>query len=237
MEQLQRIPEHVAIIMDGNGRWAELRGLPRHEGHAAGVEPVRRAIRAAVNKGVKYLTIYTFSTENWGRPAEEVEALMELFCRSVASETPELRSQGVEIRMIGDRTRFSQKVQEYLASAERETAGGRRLKLILALNYSSRDELTRAVRSLAGQVAEGRLAPEAITERTISAALDTAEFPDPDLIIRTSGECRLSNFLLWQASYAEFWFPEVLWPDFTEADFDRALDEYARRNRRYGLVK
>ena len=139
--------------------------------------------------------------------------------------------------MIGDRTRFSQKVQEYLASAERETAGGQRLKLILALNYSSRDELTRAVRSLAGQVAEGRLAPEAITEQTISAALDTAAFPDPDLIIRTSGECRLSNFLLWQASYAEFWFPEVLWPDFTEADFDRALDEYARRNRRYGLVK
>lgn len=237
MEQLQRIPEHVAIIMDGNGRWAELRGLPRHEGHAAGVEPVRRAIRAAVDKGVKYLTIYTFSTENWGRPAEEVEALMELFCRCVADETPELKRQGVEIRMIGDRTRFSEKVREYLARAERETAGGGRLKLILALNYSSRDELARATRAIARRVAQGELAPEAITERTISAALDTAEFPDPDLIVRTSGECRLSNFLLWQASYAEFWFPEVLWPDFTEEDFGRALDEYARRNRRYGLVK
>ena len=141
MEQLQRIPKHVAIIMDGNGRWAELRGLPRHEGHAAGVEPVRRAIRAAVKKGVKYLTIYTFSTENWGRPAEEVEALMELFCRSVASETPELRSQGVEIRMIGDRTRFSQKVQEYLASAERETAGGQGRKRISATSCCGRPRM------------------------------------------------------------------------------------------------
>ena len=237
MEQLQRIPKHVAIIMDGNGRWAELRGLPRHEGHAAGVEPVRRAIRAAVKKGVKYLTIYTFSTENWGRPAEEVEALMELFCRSVASETPELRSQGVEIRMIGDRSRFSAKVQEHLARAEELTAGCDRLTLILALNYSSRDEIARAVRTLAGQVRKGELAPEQIDEQRIAATLDTASYPDPDLVVRTSGECRLSNFLLWQASYAELYFPPVLWPDFTEEEFDRAIEEYARRDRRFGLVK
>lgn len=236
MSEQKRIPNHVAIIMDGNGRWAELRGKSRHEGHAAGVEPVRAAIRAAVKAGVKYLTLYAFSTENWQRPDEEVDALMELFCRSVANETPELKRQGVEIRMIGDRSRFSPKVQEYLAQAERETAGGDTLKLILALNYSSRDELTRAMRTLAESVAEGRLAPAAITELTIGKALDTATYPDPDLIVRTSGECRLSNFLLWQASYAEFWFPEVLWPDFGEEDFTQALDEYARRDRRYGRI-
>lgn len=223
--------------MDGNGRWAELRNKPRHEGHAAGVEPVRAAIRAAAKSGVKYLTLYAFSTENWERPAEEVDALMELFCRSVANETPELKRQGVQIRMIGDRSRFSQKVQEYLTQAERETAEGNTLKLILALNYSSRDELARAMRTIAGRIAEGTLLPAEITEQTIGGALDTAAFPDPDLIVRTSGECRLSNFLLWQASYAEFWFPEVLWPDFTEADFTQALDEYARRDRRFGRIK
>lgn len=223
--------------MDGNGRWAELRGKQRHEGHAAGVEPVRAAIRAAVKSGVKYLTLYAFSTENWERPAEEVDALMELFCRCVTGETPELKRQGVEIRMIGDRSRFSQNVQEYLAQAERETAGGNTLKLILALNYSSRDELTRALRTIAERVAAGKLSPGEIAEHTIGEALDTAAYPDPDLIIRTSGECRLSNFMLWQASYAEFWFPEVLWPDFTEADFTRAIDEYTRRDRRYGRVK
>ena len=237
MSEQKRIPQHVAIIMDGNGRWAELRGKPRHEGHAAGVKPVRAAIRAAVKSGVKYLTLYAFSTENWERPAEEVDALMELFCRSVVNETPELKRQGVEIRMIGDRSRFSPKVQEYLSQAERETAGGGTLKLILALNYSSRDELTRAVRSLAERVAAGTLLSVEITEQTIGRALDTAAFPDPDLIVRTSGECRLSNFLLWQASYAEFWFPEVLWPDFTEENFMQALGEYARRDRRYGRVK
>ena len=178
-----------------------------------------------------------FSTENWGRPAAEVDALMELFCRSVASETPELKRQGVRIAMIGDRSRFSDKVRRYLAEAERETAEGERLTLILALNYSSRSEITRAVQHLAREAAEGRLQADAITEQTIAGALDTAAYPDPDLIVRTSGEQRLSNFLLWQASYAELWFPEVLWPDFTEADFDRAMEEYARRDRRFGLVK
>lgn len=237
MSEQKRIPRHVAIIMDGNGRWATMRGKERYEGHAAGVEPVRAALRAAARNGVKYLTLYAFSTENWGRPEPEVDALMELFCRSVVNETPELVRQGVEIRMIGDRSRFSEKVQRYLAEAEDRTAGGTTLKLILALNYSSRDEIVRAVRRLAARAAAGELAPGAITEATIGGALDTADYPDPDLIVRTSGECRLSNFLLWQASYAELWFPEVLWPDFTEADFDRALDAYARRDRRFGLVK
>lgn len=237
MSEQKRIPQHVAIIMDGNGRWAEMRGKERCEGHAAGVEPVRAALRAATRNGVKYLTLYAFSTENWGRPGPEVDALMELFCKSVINETPELIRQGVEIRMIGDRKRFSEKVQRYLAEAEERTAGGRTLTLILALNYSSRDEIVRAVRRLADHVAEGTMTPGDISEAAISSALDTAPYPNPDLIVRTSGEHRLSNFLLWQASYAELFFTPVLWPDFTETEFDRAIEDYARRERRFGLVK
>ncbi|HIW65930.1 MAG TPA: isoprenyl transferase [Candidatus Alistipes intestinipullorum] len=236
MSDQKRIPQHVAIIMDGNGRWAERRGKERYEGHIAGIEPVRSSLRAAVRHGVKYLTLYAFSTENWGRPAAEVDALMELFCQSVVNETPELIRQGVEVRMIGDRSRFSEKVQQHLARAEEQTAGGKALTLILALNYSSRDEITRAVKRIAGHVADGTLAAGQISERTICESLDTAAYPDPDLIVRTSGEQRLSNFLLWQASYAELWFPEVLWPDFTEKDFDRAIEEYARRDRRFGVL-
>ncbi len=237
MSEQKRIPQHVAIIMDGNGRWAELRGKERYEGHAAGVEPVRASLRAAARQGVKYLTLYAFSTENWGRPEKEVDALMELFCQSVVNETPELIRQGVRVRMIGERSRFSEKVRSYLAQVEQRTAAGETLTLILALNYSSRSEIVRAVRRIASRSAAGELDPESIDERTVCAALDTAEYPDPDLIVRTSGECRLSNFLLWQASYAELYFPDVLWPDFTEAEFDRAIEEYARRDRRFGLVK
>ena len=237
MSEQKRIPQHVAIIMDGNGRWAELRGKERYEGHAAGVEPVRASLRAAARQGVKYLTLYAFSTENWGRPEKEVDALMELFCQSVVNETPELIRQGVRVRMIGERSRFSEKVRSYLAQVEQRTAAGETLTLSLALNYSSRSEIVRAVRRIASRSAAGELDPESIDERTVCAALDTAEYPDPDLIVRTSGECRLSNFLLWQASYAELYFPDVLWPDFTEAEFDRAIEEYARRDRRFGLVK
>ena len=237
MSEQKRIPQHVAIIMDGNGRWAELRGKERYEGHAAGVEPVRASLRAAARQGVKYLTLYAFSTENWGRPEKEVDALMELFCQSVVNETPELIRQGVRVRMIGERSRFSEKVRSYLAQVEQRTAAGETLTLILALNYSSRSEIVRAVRRIASRSAAGELDPESIDERTVCAALDTAEYPDPDLIVRTSGECRLNNFLLWQASYAELYFPDVLWPDFTEAEFDRAIEEYARRDRRFGLVK
>ena len=237
MSESKLTPRHVAIIMDGNGRWAQLRGRERYYGHMQGVEPVRAAVRAAIRRGVHYLTLYAFSTENWGRPAEEIDALMELFCRSVASETPELRKQGVRIAMIGDRSRFPAKVQEYLAQAERETAGGERLTLILALNYSSRSEITHAVQQIARRVEAGQIAPSEISEGTISTALYTAPYPNPDLIVRTSGEQRLSNFLLWQSSYAELYFPDVLWPDFTEADFDRAMEVFARRDRRFGLVQ
>ena len=237
MNEEKRIPRHVAIIMDGNGRWAQQHGKERCYGHMQGVEPVRSAIRAAVRNGVEVLTLYAFSTENWGRPREEVEALMELLCRSVVNETPELRRQGVRIRAIGERSAFSSEVRDRLHEAEELTAGGGRLTLVLALNYSSRSEITRAVRQIAVRAASGELAPEEISEGTISAALDTAPYPNPDLIVRTSGEHRLSNFLLWQASYAELYFPEVLWPDFTEEEFDRAMEEYARRDRRFGLVK
>ena len=167
----------------------------------------------------------------------EVDALMELFCQSVSNEAPELIRQGVRVRMIGERSRFSEKVQKALAEIEDRTAEGKTITLILALNYSSRSEITRAVRRIAEKVADGQIAPDRIQEETVAENLDTAPYPDPDLIIRTSGEQRLSNFLLWQASYAELWFPEVLWPDFTEREFDRAIEEYAHRDRRFGLVK
>ena len=236
MESRKPIPRHVAIIMDGNGRWAEQRGLERYHGHLQGVESVRAAIRAASQHGVKYLTLYAFSTENWGRPAEEVDALMELFCRSVVNESPELSKQGVRVRIIGDRSRFSDKVLEHLERIERDTAAGQRLTLVLALDYSSRSEITAAVRDIAQRVAEGSLDPSAIGESTVADALYTAGIPDPDFIIRTSGECRLSNFLLWQASYAEFYFPQTLWPDFGEQEFARAMEVYASRDRRFGLT-
>ena len=229
----KRIPRHVAIIMDGNGRWAELRGLERYEGHAAGVEPIRASLRAAARNGVKFLTIYAFSTENWGRPQQEVESLMELFCQCVINETPELVRQGVRVKMIGQREEFSEKVQGYLREIEQRTSEGKTLPLILAFNYSSRSEITRAVQRL---IEQGIPASE-VTEQRLSAALDTADYPDPDLVIRTSGECRLSNFLLGLASYAELYFPEVVWPDFTEEEFDRAMEVYAHRERRFGLVK
>ncbi len=222
--------------MDGNGRWAKLRGKERYEGHIQGVEPVRRVVKAAVNTGVEYLTLYAFSTENWGRPAEEVNALMTLFCTCVINETPELIEQGVKVSIIGERSRFSEEVNARLNEIETRTAEGKALNLILALDYSSRSEITGAMRNIARKVAEGELSPEDISEQTISNSLYTAGVPDPDLVIRTSGECRLSNFLLWQASYAEFYFPQTLWPDFTEDDFREALEVYASRERRYGTV-
>lgn len=233
----ERIPQHIAIIMDGNGRWAQLRGKERAEGHMAGVEPMRIAIKAAQRHGVRYLTFYAFSTENWGRPTAEVEALMELLCRCVIQETPELVAQGVRVRIIGDRNRFSERVRGYLDQIEEQTAAGEVLTMVLALNYSSRDELRRAMQQLAREVESGTLAAAEIDEQTIASRLDTAFMPDPDLIIRTSGEQRLSNFLMWQASYAEFYFPEVLWPDFSDADFDEAIAVYARRDRRFGKLK
>ncbi|MBQ2019412.1 MAG: isoprenyl transferase [Rikenellaceae bacterium] len=237
MSETKNIPQHVAIIMDGNGRWAKQRGKERVEGHIEGVQRLRDAIKASARWGVRYLTVYAFSTENWGRPEAEVNAIMELFCKSVINESPELQKQGVRVQVMGDRAGFSEKVLVYIDRIESETAAGERLTLVLAFNYSSRSELTAAVRQIAVEVAEGRYAAEEITAQTVSDHLLSAGVPDPDLLIRTSGECRLSNFLLWQSAYTEFYFTEVLWPDFTEEEFDGAIESYMHRDRRYGLVK
>lgn len=236
MLKQKAIPQHVAIIMDGNGRWAKQHGKERYEGHIAGVESVRRVLRAATTHGVKYLTLYAFSTENWGRPAAEVEAIMELFCKSVVAESPELIREGVKVQIIGERRGFSSRVVELIDQIERATEGGERLTLVLAFNYSSRRELMLATQDIARRVKAGEISADEISEQTIAQSLMTRSMPDPDLIIRTSGECRLSNFLLWQASYAEFYFPEVLWPDFDEEEFEKALEVFASRDRRYGLV-
>ena len=228
---------HVAIIMDGNGRWAKARGEERLYGHMQGVESIRRAIRGAMEHGVKYLTLYAFSTENWGRPREEIDGLMELLVENTVRETPELKRQGVRIRFIGDTDSMSDNVRRSKAYAEEETEGNDRLTLVIALNYSARWEITRMAQRLAREAVEGRIDPEAITARTVDEYLATAGYPDPDLIIRTSGEYRLSNFLLWQAAYSEFYFTPVQWPDFDEAEFARAIEAYAKRERRYGGVK
>ena len=236
MSKERTIPKHIAIIMDGNGRWATQRGKERHEGHIAGAESVTTVVRAAGDAGVEYVTLYAFSTENWGRPEVEINAIMELFCYMVASRTKELIAEGVKVRIMGERSRFSEKVLSMIESIESETAEGKRLTLIIAFNYSSRREMLLAAQDIARRAVAGEINVEDIDEELFSNSLMTAGIPDPDLIIRTSGEYRLSNFLLWQASYAELYFPETLWPDFGEEEFKRALDIYAGRERRYGLV-
>ena len=236
MSENRTIPKHVAIIMDGNGRWAKQRGKERYEGHLAGVESVRSVVRGAVRNGVKWLTLYAFSTENWGRPTAEVEAIMQLFCRTVMNEGESLAKQGVRVQILGERTRFSEEVLEMIERIETTTASGDRLTLVLAFNYSSRREMVLATQAIARRVVEGEISVDDINEELVSSSLMTASIPDPDLIIRTSGECRLSNFLLWQASYAEFYFPEIMWPDFDEEAFEEALDVYCHRERRFGKV-
>ena len=236
MSNKHHIPEHVAIIMDGNGRWAKQHGKERYEGHIAGVESVRRAVESAAKYGVKWLTLYAFSTENWGRPTAEVEAIMQLFCRTVMNEGESLAKQGVRVLILGERTRFSEEVLEMIDRIETTTAEGSRLTLVLASNYSSRRELVLATQAIARRVADGEISVDDIDEELVSSSLMTASIPDPDLVIRTSGECRLSNFLLWQASYAEFYFPEIMWPDFDEEAFDEALEVYCHRERRFGKV-
>ena len=236
MDRHNVIPQHIAIIMDGNGRWAKQRGKERYEGHIAGVESVRSSVKAAVRNGVKWLTLYAFSTENWGRPAAEVDAIMALFCKTVMGEAKELSEQGVRVKIMGERSRFSEEVLQMIHYIEETTADAERLTLVLAFNYSSRREITLGVQDIARRVANGTLKAEDINEQTIAESLMTAQMPDPDMIIRTSGECRLSNFLLWQSSYAEFYFPETLWPDFTEEEFDKAIEVFSKRDRRYGLV-
>ena len=231
------IPQHIAIIMDGNGRWAKQRGKDRSEGHFAGMMALKQTVIAASQMGVKWLTVYAFSTENWGRPQAEVEALMNLVCTGVEMNADELRANGVRVQIIGERSRFSDTVKDAINRIEEKTAEGEVMTLVLALNYSSRSELTMAMQQIARRVAQGELEAEHINEQTISESLYTAAMPDPDLIVRTSGEYRLSNFLMWQASYAEFYFTDTLWPDFGEEELKKAVEAYNARDRRYGLVK
>jgi undecaprenyl diphosphate synthase len=231
-----RIPEHLAIIMDGNGRWAQQRRLPRIVGHRKGIETVQAVIDECLVLGIRHLTLYAFSSENWGRPRDEVDALMGLLGSFLQKELPQMMARGIRLHAIGEVSRLPGKVRKILEQILARTADNRELVLTLALSYGGRNELVRAARSLAREAAAGRLDPEAIDESLLSSVLDTAGFPDPDLLIRTSGETRISNFLLWQAAYAEFVFLEVLWPDFSAAHLRAALGEFARRQRRFGLT-
>lgn len=227
-------PEHIAIIMDGNGRWAKERGLPRRDGHRAGAESVREAVETCKELGVKYLTLYAFSSENWSRPQSEVDALMLLLDRFLAEKTSELNKQKVRLHTIGDITRLPEKNQKRIRRAKEETANNTDLNLILALSYGAREEITGAIQRICEQVQEGKISPSEVSKDTISQNLDTASFPDPDLLVRTSGELRLSNFLLWQLSYAEIVVTKKFWPDFKRADLQAAVEEYSRRHRRFG---
>ncbi len=231
-----RRPRHVAIIMDGNGRWARERGLPRIEGHRRGAQSVRRVVKACADANIRYLTLYAFSTENWRRPPGEVRALMDLLDRFLKERLSDLTKHRIRLNAIGDLERLPPSVRHTLDRVCRETRAYSEGVLTLALSYGGRAEITNAVRRIAREVRGGRLDPDRIDENTVSAHLDTAGLPDPDLIIRTSGEMRLSNFLLWQASYAELWVTSTYWPDFTEQEFFRALDDYSRRRRRFGGV-
>lgn len=230
------IPAHVAIIMDGNGRWARSRALPRPLGHQAGMRAVREVVEAALAAGVEVLTLFAFSQENWQRPPDEIDALMALLEEYIARELEELRDQGVAVRMLGDLERLSPGARAAVDRIMTETARGTRLALNICISYGSRAELTRAARRLAEAVQRGELDPSDIDEAAIARELYTAPWPDPDLLIRTSGELRISNFLLWQLAYSEIWVTPVLWPDFSRQDFFRAILDFQRRDRRFGRV-
>jgi undecaprenyl diphosphate synthase len=229
-------PAHVAIIMDGNGRWAAARGLSRRAGHKEGTAAARRAVEAARDLGLKYLTLYSFSTENWRRPASEVRDLMSLLRQFIGDDLPKLTREGVKVAIIGDKENLDTELKRLVRRAESETAGNSKFFLQIAFNYGGRDEIVRAARKLAVEAAAGRLRPDDIGEARFAAALDTGGAPDPDLVIRTSGEKRISNFLLWQAAYAEYVFLDVLWPDFTAAHFEAAISDFRARERRFGGV-
>ncbi|HEY7609489.1 MAG TPA: isoprenyl transferase [Alphaproteobacteria bacterium] len=229
-------PVHVAIIMDGNGRWAKLRGLPRTAGHRRGVEAVRETVKAAVDLGIGYLTLYGFSSENWNRPPPEVDDLMGLLRFYLRSEIAELHRQGVRLRSIGDRARLAPDIVRLIEEAEERTRGNAKLNLTIALSYGGRNEILRAMRLIAADVAAGRLAADAVDESALEARLFTHGLPDPDLVIRTSGEQRISNFLLWQSAYSELVFDDCLWPDFGRENLRRAVEEFQRRERRYGTA-
>jgi undecaprenyl diphosphate synthase len=229
-------PRHVAIIMDGNGRWARARGLPRSAGHKKGVDALREAVRAAADFGIEYLTIYAFSAENWARPKTEVSFLLDLLQRFIRQDVAELHKAGVRISIIGERQNLEPGLTALLADAENLTRENSRLKLVVAFNYGSRQEITRAAQEIARKVAEGKISPDDITPAVLSNHLDTGGMPDPDLLIRTGGERRLSNYLLWQCAYTEFVFVDEHWPDFSRDVFARAIAEYGARERRFGNV-
>lgn len=227
-------PAHLALIMDGNGRWAKSRGLPRIEGHRRGADSVRTAISCCIKYGVRYLTLYSFSSENWKRPAQEIDDLMGLLRRYLQSEIAELHKNGVRLRVIGDRVALSRDIISLIEDAETLTKQNQTLDLIVALSYGGRAEIANAARRVAEDVAAGRIAIENINEDAVAAHLETVGIPDPDIMVRTSGEQRISNFLLWQMAYTEFVFLETLWPDFSEKDFVQVISEFQRRERRFG---
>ena len=233
---VRSVPDHVAIIMDGNGRWAKARGLPRAMGHERGVEALRQTVEAAGNLGIRFLTVYSFSTENWRRPASEVNALFGLLKTYMNRDLERLRKEGVRIRVIGARDGLPADILTLVEKAEQETRHNSQFHLIIAFNYGSREELSRAVKAIAEKVSAGELSKDAITEETISTFLDTADLPDPDLLIRTSGEYRLSNFMLWQVAYSELVFLDVLWPDFDRSWLEKAVTAYQDRERRFGAI-
>lgn len=233
----QNGPRHVAVIMDGNGRWAQMRGRPRLFGHHAGAKRVREIVESCPGFGVKYLTIFAFSTENWKRTQSEVAGLMNLFKRYITGEAEALKNNGIRVRFIGDRVRLDPKLVQLMDELELMTADNDLVHLTVAINYGGRDEVARATKRLARDVAAGKLNPEDIDEETLPKYLDTRVLPDPDLVIRTSGEARVSNFLLWQSAYSEYEFIDTLWPDFTPEEFQKVLARYGKRERRFGGVK
>ena len=233
----RKVPRHVAIILDGNGRWAKKRMLPRNAGHAAGSKNVEKICAAAWDMGIEYVTMYAFSTENWSRPKEEVDALMKLLHSYLKDCLKTSKKNNMQVRVIGDISKLDKDLQGRIIELERVSAENTGLHFQVALNYGSRDEIKRSIISIANEVKEGSLLPEDITEDIISSHLDTSGIPDPDLMIRTSGEQRLSNYLLWQLAYAEFYFTDVLWPDFSKKDLQKAVEFYQSRDRRFGGVK
>ncbi len=231
------MPRHVAIILDGNGRWAKAKGMPRNYGHAQGSKNVERICEEAWRMGIKYLTVYAFSTENWNRPKDEVDALMKLLRNYMKTCLKTAAKNDMKIRVIGDITRLDEDIRSRIEELEESTKDNGGLNFQIAINYGSRDEITRAVRRIAADCRDGRLAAEEIDEQVIDRYLDTHDIPDPDLLIRTSGEQRLSNYLLWQLAYTEFYFTDVSWPDFTKEELLKAVEQYNARDRRYGGVK
>lgn len=237
MEENKNIPAHVAIILDGNGRWAKAKGMPRNYGHMQGAKAVEDILVVARDMGIKYLTVYAFSTENWSRPETEVSALMTILRNYLKTSIKKSMKNNVRCRVIGDKSGLSEDIQKAIAELEETTAGNTGLTFSIAINYGSRDEITRAVRKIATRVADGEIKPEDITEQMIAQNLDTNYLPDPDLLIRTCNEQRISNYLLWQCAYTEFYYTPVAWPDFDKAELEKAVESYGSRNRKYGGLK